>query len=469
MSRAFLLASFVGVVAIVVALNGCSGNSSSSPTGFANTHVSDPATCSAPSGPYSHVFITVTDVKIHQSANAGPNDSGWIDLTPNLQSSPQQVDLLAQASTECFLAMLGSKTEIQAGSYQQIRVFLAADKASFSGNQCSSAPGNPANCVVLAADNSTHALTLASEAQSGLKIPSGQIAGGNFTIGAGETKDLDIDFNACASIVANGGGQFILKPVLHAGEVGLSSAINGTVIDNSTGKPIVGGTTVVALEQKDGSGVDRVMMTTLTDANGNFALCPVPAGSYDLVVAAVNGAGVFYAPTVTTGVHDSTAVGNIPATPEPSTHGTGAGAASLTGVVQTGGSSVAVSEIVTLSALETVGINGSNVLVTIPLVQQSVATANVTTVSGASCQSGFDCVSFTLAVPGVNAFVGAFNGATTQYAQGMGATSYDVDGQPVPHADGTPVCGQTEVNSSTLTVTPGNTFPIGTLSFTGCS
>jgi len=106
-------------------------------------------------------------------------------------------------------------------------------------------------------------------------------------------------------------------PVLHAGEVGLSSAINGTVIDNSTSKPIVGGTTVVALEQKDNSGVDRVVMSTLADANVNFALCPVPAGAYDLVVAAVNGAGVFYAATVTTGVQASTAVGNIPLTPQP--------------------------------------------------------------------------------------------------------------------------------------------------------
>ena len=113
-----------------------------------------------------------------------------------------------------------------------------------------SAPGNPANCLVLAADNSVHALKLASEAQSGLKIPSGQIAGGKFTIAPGETKDLDIDFDACASI-APSGGQFILKPVLHAGEVGLSSAINGTVIDNSTSQPILGGTTVVALEQVD--------------------------------------------------------------------------------------------------------------------------------------------------------------------------------------------------------------------------
>src|SRR4029079_18792743 len=124
---------------------------------------------------------------------------------------------------------LGSKTEIQAGSYQQIRIFLADDNTSISGNQCSAATNHPANCVMLAADSSVHALKLASEAQSGLKIPSGQIAGGKFTISPGETKDLDIDFNACASIWASANVQFILKPVLHAGEVGLSSAINGTV------------------------------------------------------------------------------------------------------------------------------------------------------------------------------------------------------------------------------------------------
>ena len=468
MSRFFLVGLCVTTFAVVLMLVACGGGTSTaSQTAFVNVSTSDPPTCSAPSGPYSHVFVTVTDVKIHTSANAGSNDSGWVDLTPNLKNSPQQVDLLSQASSECFLAMLGSKTEIQAGSYQQIRVFLAPDNTSISGNQCSSAPGNPANCLVLAADNSVHALKLASEAQNGLKIPSGQIAGGKFTIAPGETKDLDIDFDACASI-APSGGQFILKPVLHAGEVGLSSAINGTVIDNSTSKPIVGGTTVVALEQKDNSGVDRVVMSTLADANGNFALCPVPAGAYDLVVAAVNGAGVFYAATVTTGVQASTAAGNIPVNPEPSANGASTAAASLTGVVQTSGSSGAVSEIVTLSALQTVGIAGSNLLVTIPLVQQSVATSNVTTASGVSCSNGFDCIDFTLAVPGVNAFVGSFIGSGTLYVQSTGG-SYIVDGQPVPHADGTPVCGQTDMMSSPVTVTPGNPFPAGTLSFTGCS
>ena len=142
------------------------------------------------------------------------------------------------------------------------------------------------------------------------------------------------------------------------------------------------------------------------------------------------------------------------------------GPASLTGTVQTGGMSGGVSEIVTLSALQSV--SGLNVLVTIPLVQQSIATTNVTTIGG-SCQSGFDCVDFTMAVPAVNTFVGTFSGAGTIYNQGNGPVNYNVDGEPVPISDATPVCGQIETKTGTVAVKPGNSFPVGTLSFTGCS
>ena len=71
----------------------------------------------------------------------------------------------------------------------------------------------------------------------------------DLTIAAGQTKDLNIDFDACASIVSEGKGKgrFRLKPVLHAGEVTLTStSINGMVIDRATGQPISGGVTVVA-------------------------------------------------------------------------------------------------------------------------------------------------------------------------------------------------------------------------------
>ena len=100
MSRSFLIGLWVTTFAVVLLLVACGGGTTTdSQTGFVNVSTSDPPTCSAPSGPYSHVFVTVTDVKIHTSANAGSNDSGWVDLTPNLKNAPQQVDLLSQAST----------------------------------------------------------------------------------------------------------------------------------------------------------------------------------------------------------------------------------------------------------------------------------------------------------------------------------------------------------------------------------
>src|SRR5215469_14517243 len=136
MCRYFLIVSCSALLVVAILAAGCSNGSSGNQPGFVNLSISDPPTCAAPSGPYSHVFVTVTDVKIHTSANAGPNDPGFVDLTPNLKNNPQQVDLLAQGSTECFLAMLGSKVELQAGTFQQIRVFLAPDGTSISNNHC---------------------------------------------------------------------------------------------------------------------------------------------------------------------------------------------------------------------------------------------------------------------------------------------------------------------------------------------
>jgi hypothetical protein len=214
--------------------------------------------------------------------------------------TPTQVNLLDEPNTECLLAMLGSTTELQAGTYEQIRINLADtnDKSVKlqTANQCDSASGAPLNCIVTGTGNTAvfSPLLLSSEDKNGIKIPSGQIAGGNFTVAAGQTKDLDIDFNACASIVVEGNGQYRLKPVLHAGEVSLNSAINGKVVDAGNGNlPIDGGTTVVALEQLEGN-TDRVLLATTTDANGNFALCPVPPGTYDLVAVAINKSGVMY-------------------------------------------------------------------------------------------------------------------------------------------------------------------------------
>jgi len=472
MLRTWITAGTTTVLALSIAfLLACASgnNSGSSPqTASAATTtitISDPATCSSGTGgPFSHVFVTVTDVVINASASAGDNDSSWIDLTPNLKKSPQQIDLLGQANNQCFLASLGSTTELQAGSYQQIRVMLAPNNATVSGDKCN----GTANCVVLAADNSIHTLLLSSEAQTGLKIPSSQIAGGNFTVAAGQTKDLNIDFNTCSSIVTQGNGQYRLKPVLHAGEVSTTStSINGKLVDKTTGQAIVGGKAIVALEQKDAGGIDRVVMETTPDSTGGFVFCPVPAGNYDVIAVAINGANVEYAATITTGVTPGSALGNVPMLP---TTGTNTGPGSITGTVTTANAAMPVAGTVadlTISALQKVG----SLTVTIPLAQQSSATATLTTAAGATCPLNTDCATYTLSVPGVNPTLGAFNANGTSYAAGAsGAASYTVEAQAfVPQSGGKTDCTPAVMTTAAIAVTPGGTAAQApTLAFTGC-
>ncbi len=455
-----LLGVLVAITACAIFLLSCS----SSKPGTVNTTLSDPPTCMAPQGLYIHVYVTITDVEIHQSADASANDSGWVDLTPNLKNNPVQVDLLGLAN-QCFLATLGS-TGIQPGTYQQIRVILADNTVSVSNNKC----GSAANCVVLASDpTNPQPLQLSSESKTGIKIPSGQIAGGQFTVNSGATADLNIDFDACASIVTQGNGQYRLKPVLHAGEVSLTSAstaISGTITDDGTQQPVTGGNTVVALEQKDNSGVDRVIMEAVPASNGMFTFCPVAAGTYDIVAVAINGAGNTYAATVITGVKAGDVLGNVPLTPA-------SAPASITGQITTSTGTTGTSADLTVSALQSIG---NSTLVTVPLAQQSSATATLPTANGI-CPLNTDCATYTLSIPAANPSIGAFNSAGNQTpaAPTPGTVSYTVDALAfVPLSAGQPDCTMSDMQTSqtiantALVVTPGTLVTAATLTFTGC-
>jgi hypothetical protein len=311
-------------------------------------------------------------------------------------------------------------------------------------------------------------LQLSSETKTGIKIPSGQMAGGEFTIGAGETKDLNIDFNACASIVVQGNGKYRLKPVLHAGEVETQStaaSISGTIVDGGTLQAIAGGTTIVALEQKDPNDVDRVVMETVASSNGGFAFCPVPGGTYDIVAIAVNGAGNTYAATAITGVQPGNVLGTVPLTPA-------ALPASVTGQVTTSTGSAGTAADISLSALQSIG---NNTLITVPLAQQSSATATLATAAG-TCPANTDCVSYTLAVPGTNPAVGAFvSGNQNPTASGSASGDYTIDAAAfVPGSAGQSDCSnspqQTSVTSGNapLTVAPAGSATAHNLDFIGC-
>jgi hypothetical protein len=426
-----------------------SGSTSAGPA-IVNTHLSDPATCEAPTGPFSHVYVTITDVEANVNSAAGASDSGWVDLTPNLKTSPKQIDLLGQANNQCFLATLGDNQQLQAGSYQQIRLMLADNSTSVSGNLCNGS----ANCVVLASDSSVHALQLSSEAKTGIKIPSGQIAGGAFTISAGQTKDLDIDFSTCESIVQEGNGQYRLKPVLHAGEVSTTStSINGKVLDGATGNAVNGAVTV-AVEQKDAGGVDRVFQSTLVAADGTFVFCPLPAGTYDVVIVGTRSDGVQYAPAIVTGVSVGSTVGSVSLS-LPSV--AAASTLTLSGTVTSQNSSNAgtVAD-VSVSALESV--NSTMYTIPLPPTQtQSAATLSVETAASSSsltCAAGTDCADYSMVVPSASVYIGAWSsGGVTLAASGTAGT-YVVDGIAfVPGSGGTLNCNPSEVQSVTYSAT----------------
>lgn len=467
--RSVSLAALLIVAGFLLACGNSSMQADLNPAmGTVAVHFSDPATCEAPAGPYSHVWVTIRGVRVHRSSTADAADAGWVDLAPGLATTPRQVDMLGNASASCFLANLGS-SQLEVGQYQQIRLLLLDNNSGtqVSGNQCS---GNDANCVVLAADGSIHELHLSSEASTGIKIPSGQIAGGRFTVAEGQTTDLDIDMNACASIVIAGNGQFRLKPVLHAGEVSLqTSSISGKVVDSVTGMPISGGTVIVALEQNV-NGVDRVIMQTTADASGNFTFCPVLDGTYDVVASAVNGSGVAYAATVTTGVADGTSMGNIPII---ATTGASTAVASIMGQVTSSTGAAATSADLDLAALQPIG---NNVLATTPLAAQSTVTLSLATAADAACPVNTNCVSYTLSVPGLNPNVGVFNSAGTTYTQNIvDPVAYTVGGRAfVPMSGGTADCTPPELTTTmlqgggALVVTPGGSVTAATLAFTAC-
>jgi hypothetical protein len=463
--------ALVGLLLAVIFVVACSGGGSSqtpTPTAMASASVmlSDPATCSGPTGPFAHVYITITDVQANVHSTAGDSDSGWTDLTPGLSSQPKQVDLLGQANNQCFLATLGDTQQLQAGKYQQIRLILADNSATVANNAC----GSSTNCVVLSSDSSVHQLLLSSESKTGLKIPSGQIASGGFTIATGQTKDLGIDFNTCASIVREGNGQYRLKPVLHAGEVSTTStSINGKVLDKATGN-LVNGQVLVAIEQPDSTGVDRIVMTTLAGSDGSFVFCPIPSGSYDVVIVGETSSGTAYQPSIVTGVANGQTTGTVDLyTAQVGTSGGVQFSGTLTSQNSANQGTVADAQV---SALETAPAGGTTYTIPLlPNMQQSTATLALETAAAPSCATGTDCVSYSMMLPAGGPYIGAYstNGATLTQSSPLAA--YVLDGLAfVQSSGGTTDCMPSEQKTQTYALTATGSFVVSaqTLAFTQC-
>jgi hypothetical protein len=485
----FAALATISVVSVLALFTACGGDGSGNSfrgggngSGLVSTSMSDPATCTAPLGLFRNVFVTVRDVKAHVNASAPDNDPGFVDLTPGM--TPVQIDLLGTANPQCVLAQLGTNVSIAPGTYQQVRIFLLDNTQTQvlgSNNQCGTTNG--VNCVVLNSDGSTHQLNLSSEATTGIKLTGGQISGGSFTVSAGQSANLNLDFNACASVVQQSDGQFRLKPVLHAGLIGPGSnnAITGRVVD-SVGLAAISGRVIVALEQRDSAGVDRIVMEASPDGAGNFILCPVPAGTYEVVATALDALGVAYAATVTAGVQPGASLGNVPLVAQPG-GGSLSSPATINGTVNTTGASGATVTDVVLSAMQNIVIPGPtptsptiSAIITVPLLAENSSTVTVITQAGSCVNASSACINYSLLVPAANPNVGLFNASGTAYSQDTTSpVAYTVDGQAfVPSSPSTPSCTPSEVRVNTnngggpLTVTGGATTTAATMDFSAC-
>lgn len=446
--------------------------------GTVNVSISDPPSCAAPSGNFESVFITIRSVQAHLSATADDNSSGWQELAPQLLTQPVQVDLLhLPASGACLLKQLGSNS-LPAGDYQQIRVLLMPNSAP-SGpapatNACASL-GQAFNCLVNKTGNLS-ALDLSSQANTGLKIPPGQVLGGPIHVAAGQSVDVNIDFNACSSIVAMGNGGFRLKPTLTAGQVSTNNTgISGQIVDSVSLQPIP--SALVALEMDDGTGTDRIVMQTLADSSGRFSFCPLPMGAvFDIVADAVTGSGTAYNGTVLFHVPSGTNVGPIPLVAET---GAPSGPGTITGTVTALNGSTGADIDASVIALQTVTLSGSNRALSIPLLSNSVSELAVE--SSATCPAGSPtgafCGNYSLVVPASNPSVGTFSAGTTSFAApATGDVLYSVEGRAFrPISNGAVICSPSSLstnqdsNSQPLKVAAGASVTAKRLDFSGCS
>jgi len=481
MSRGILKSSIglLCISGIVLTLVSCGGGTTSTPTpaaktGTITTSISDPPICAFD---FDHVYVTVTKVTANISSTASESDSGWVTLV-DLTANPAQVDLLhLESGGACVLSKtLGSTSGLPPGNYGQIRLYLLANNAT-SGPSSNACGSGGFNCVV-PKNSSPQILQLSSEAQTGLKIPPGQIAGGGINLTAGQSADLNIDFDACASILRQGNGVYRLKPTLHAGVVSVNNnSLSGKVVDASNSNAPIGGA-LVLLEQPDPNDatIDRVVRSTTTAADGTFIFCPITSDiPFDVVVTAWTtpslGADVTYNATVAFNVPVGTDLNPIPLVPEGTTPPTLP--ATITGQVTSAGSGGAIAADVTLSAMQQATPDGGTTKqLTIPIFGALMQPPTFTTTATPdpavpACPAGTDCFNYSIMVPASNPKVGTFSSGAITYGDPAPApVNYNLNFVAGSCTASTP----SPATVGPTAVTPGTPANVSTVvAFTGCT
>ena len=268
-------------------------------------------------------------------------------------------------------------------------------------------------------------------------------------------------FEGCGGLLGSGSGG--------------NSTLTGTLVDSKTNRPVPGA--LVVLEQADATGAtDRIVLSTVSAADGTFGFKPSPSGTYDVVadatVTPTAGSSVTYAATVTYGIPATASLGQIPLVSVSGSSTSTGGPVTLTNQIsssRTAGSPDPVD--VTLSALQSVSpAVGLITQITIPVFAGSTPTIT-TSGSISSCPNGTDCATYSLLVPAGDFSFGNFSSSGTRYslATQQSQVSYAVEGKAfVVNAPLSETCTPPAISSTILITngTPGLANP--DIAFTGC-
>ena len=250
-----------GSVIAAVSLTACGGGgggsgAASTPAPVATAGTLSVSLTDAPSCGFDAVNVTVNKVRVNASAGAGDTDAGWTDITLN---PARKINLLNL--TNGVLESLG-QASLPAGHYSQLRLVLDANTGT-----------GLANSVVPTGGTET-TLSTPSAVQSGIKLAK------EFDVAAGQNVDLVLDFDACKSVVTQGKGRYLLKPVVKV----VPTAATG--ISGYVATALLGSHVSVSAQQNG-----AIVGATVPDpATGKFTLSHLAAGSYDVVISADNSA-----------------------------------------------------------------------------------------------------------------------------------------------------------------------------------
>lgn len=202
-------------------------------------------------GDYEEVLVEVEDVMIKTTAE-GSEEEGWVSLEG---VNTGVIDLLSLTGGVTELLV---DAELEAGYLHQIRLVLGDN-----------------NTIKVDEDGTIkeYALKTPSAEQSGLKVMVGQ------ELEADEDYTFILDFDVDKSVVVTGNGTYNLKPVIRMAVEENTGSIVGSVHPT---------TEQVLIKAESGS----MNASAYTDANGNFQIHGLPAGTYRVTATPAAGLGL---------------------------------------------------------------------------------------------------------------------------------------------------------------------------------